>query len=72
MPKIYFADNGLLHTLLQVQSENELLRHPMLGASWEGFVIATVINALGAAPEDAEAPGIEFEADRRPREPGTG
>lgn len=38
-PKIYIRDSGLLHTLLSIASWRELLRHPKVGASWEGFVI---------------------------------
>ncbi len=43
-PKIYFRDSGLLHNLLGVMSEHNLHTHPKLGASWEGYVIETVIN----------------------------
>lgn len=36
-PKVYVRDSGLLHALLGVQTENELLvAHPKSGASWEG------------------------------------
>jgi len=45
-PKLYWRDSGLLHTLLNVQNEEELLSAPWVGASWEGFVIEQVINAL--------------------------
>ncbi|HVN83018.1 MAG TPA: ATP-binding protein [Terriglobia bacterium] len=45
-PKIYLRDSGLLHTLLGVQSEKELLSHPKCGASWEGYVIEEVIKAV--------------------------
>jgi predicted AAA+ superfamily ATPase len=38
-PKIYLRDPGLLHTLLGIHSEDELLTNPKLGASWEGFVL---------------------------------
>ncbi|REJ73529.1 MAG: DUF4143 domain-containing protein [Acidobacteria bacterium] len=46
-PKIYVRDSGLVHTLLRIDSEDELLGHPVLGGSWEGFVIE---NLLRAAP----------------------
>jgi predicted AAA+ superfamily ATPase len=42
-PKIYFRDSGLLHQLLQIPSHDALLRHPRLGASWEGFVIEQLL-----------------------------
>jgi len=35
-PKIYFHDTGLLHQLLGIRSELDLLTHPKSGASWEG------------------------------------
>jgi predicted AAA+ superfamily ATPase len=44
-PKIYFRDTGLLHHLLGVRSEKELLSHPKNGASWEGYVIEETIKA---------------------------
>lgn len=44
-PKIYFHDTGLLHYLAGIRSQKELLTHPKLGASWEGFVIEEVIKA---------------------------
>jgi predicted AAA+ superfamily ATPase len=43
-PKIYFRDTGLLHTLMQVRSEAELMRHPRSGASWEGFALEQVLR----------------------------
>lgn len=50
-PKLYFRDSGLLHALLGVRTKAELLVHPKLGASWEGFAMETVLRA--AAPDDA-------------------
>jgi uncharacterized protein len=46
-PKVYFADSGLLHTLLDVGSRDALLNHPRCGASWEGFALHQVVRALG-------------------------
>lgn len=43
-PKLYFRDTGLLHALLGVQDTVQLLTHPKLGASWEGFVIEELIR----------------------------
>jgi len=51
-PKIYFADTGLLHTLLQTDTKEEILGHPRLGASWEGFALHQVIARAGARPEE--------------------
>jgi predicted AAA+ superfamily ATPase len=50
-PKIYVADSGVLHTLLDLQSARDLARHPKVGASFEGFVIAQLAAHLGARPE---------------------
>ncbi len=49
-PKIYIADSGLLHSLLNLITFRDLEAHPKLGASWEGFVIQQVIRRLGAVP----------------------
>lgn len=45
-PKIYFRDSGILHSLLGIESEGELLTHPKLGASWEGFALEEVVRHL--------------------------
>lgn len=42
-PKIYFRNTGLLHTLLSIQSREDLLSHPILGFSWEGFVLENIV-----------------------------
>ena len=46
-PKVYFADTGLLHSLLRLTTLADLESHPRVGASWEGFVIHQVIRHLG-------------------------
>jgi len=50
-PKIYLRDSGLLHQLLGIKSEKDLLNHPKCGASWEGHVIEEVLKAV--EPEEA-------------------
>lgn len=42
-PKIYLRDSGILHSLLRIESKESLLSNPILGASWEGFVIEQII-----------------------------
>jgi predicted AAA+ superfamily ATPase len=42
-PKIYIRDSGLLHHLLGIGTQKDLLRHPKVGASWEGFVIEQLL-----------------------------
>lgn len=50
-PRVYVRDSGLLHALLGLTDTHDLLGHPVVGASWEGFAIE---NLLAAAP-----PGVE-------------
>ncbi len=42
-PKIYLRDTGILHTLLAIDSQDALLGHPVLGASWETVAMETII-----------------------------
>lgn len=46
-PKVYVRDSGLVHALLGIESMDALLSHPVVGASWEGFVLE---NLLACAP----------------------
>jgi len=45
-PKVFIRDSGVLHALLQLQTMANLQGHPKIGASWEGFALELVINAL--------------------------
>ena len=51
-PKIYLTDPGLLHSLLRVESELDLLGHPIAGVSWEGFAMQEVVRLLQVDWED--------------------
>lgn len=51
-PKVYVRDSGIVHALLGLGSKEEVTGHPVVGMSWEGFVIETL---LSVAPERAEA-----------------
>lgn len=51
-PKIYFRDSGIFHHHLGVEKKNDLLLHPKLGASWEGFVLEEIIRVSGANPNE--------------------
>ncbi len=42
-PKVMLRDTGLLHTLLGIETHNDLLGHPVYGSSWEGFVMENII-----------------------------
>ena len=50
-PKIYVRDTGLLHHLLGIRTEKELLGHPKCGSSWEGYVVEETIKAT--EPDEA-------------------
>ena len=51
-PKVYVRDSGLVHALLGIADHDALAGHPVVGASWEGFVIE---NLLATAPADTRA-----------------
>ena len=45
-PKIYLADTGILHALLNILKYDELITHPVAGFSWEGFVLQQIKGLL--------------------------
>ena len=45
-PKVYVRDSGLLHYLLNIRVQDDLLGHPSTGASWEGFAVEQICNQL--------------------------
>ena len=45
-PKIYISDSGLLHALLGLATYHELASHPIVGGSFEGFVIENLVSVL--------------------------
>jgi predicted AAA+ superfamily ATPase len=51
-PKVYIADSGVFHALLNLPEEADVEAHPKCGASWEGFVIEQIVRRLGARPEE--------------------
>ncbi len=44
--KIYIRDTGILHALLGIENHNDLLGHPVYGASWEGLVIENILSLM--------------------------
>ena len=46
-PKVYLADSGILHGLLDIDTPEALRGHPKTGASWEGFALHQVVRRLG-------------------------
>ena len=45
-PKVYIRDTGILHALLNIETADDLLSHPVYGFSWEEMVIENIIFAL--------------------------
>ncbi|MGC3984205.1 MAG: ATP-binding protein [Pseudorhodoferax sp.] len=50
-PKVYIRDSGLVHALLNIASLSDLQGHPIVGASWEGFVVEQVRALLPPGAE---------------------
>ncbi len=44
--KVYIRDSGLTHALLNLTSLDDVLGHPVVGASWEGFVMENLLASL--------------------------
>ena len=51
-PKVYLRDSGITHALLGLVTADDILGHPVAGASWEGWVIE---NLLAVLPDGAAA-----------------
>jgi len=47
-PKVFVRDSGLVHALLGIEDANALAGHPVVGTSWEGFVIENLLAAVPA------------------------
>lgn len=50
-PKVYVRDTGIAHALLGIRDKEALLSHPVVGQTWESFVIETLITASPARTE---------------------
>lgn len=50
-PKVFLRDSGITHALLQIGTLNDLLGHPVVGGSWEGFVLE---NIMSVAPSHVQ------------------
>jgi predicted AAA+ superfamily ATPase len=51
-PKVYVRDSGIAHALLGIRDKEALLGHPIVGQTWESFIVETLI---AAAPDGTEA-----------------
>jgi len=45
--KVYVRDSGIVHALLDIRTRDNLYSHPVMGLSWEGFVIENILAAAG-------------------------
>ncbi len=54
-PKVYVRDSGLVHALLGLGDMDALLGHPVVGASWECFVIENLLSVAASAGPQIEA-----------------
>jgi len=50
-PKLYIRDSGIVHELLGISGLEQLLGHPVVGGSWEGFVIENIMSCVPARTE---------------------
>lgn len=62
-PKIYFRDSGILHALLSLEGKKDVLSHPKLGGSWEGFALEEAIMTLGLKEGEAFFWGVHAAAE---------
>lgn len=62
-PKIYFRDSGLLHALLSLEERSDVLSHPKLGASWEGFALEETIRRLRLSDDEVFFWGVHTGAE---------
>ena len=46
-PKVYIRDSGIVHALLELESQDQILGHPVAGLSYEGMVLENLIQAAG-------------------------
>lgn len=47
-PKVYVRDSGITHALLNIENFNNLLSNPIVGDSWEGFVIENILSLISS------------------------
>jgi len=50
-PKVYVRDSGIAHALLGIRDKEALLSHPVVGQTWESFVIEALIAVAPAGTE---------------------
>lgn len=50
-PKVYVRDSGIVHGLLAIENMETLFSHPVVGMSWEGFVIEQLVSVSSGRAE---------------------
>ncbi len=53
MPKGHLRDTGLTHFILKIDSEDKLFAHPIIGRTFESFVIEEIIKGVAASEASA-------------------
>lgn len=72
-PKVYIRDSGLTHALLNLTTLDDIMGHPVVGASWEGFVVENLLSSLpvGVTPwfyRTSAGAEIDLVLERSPKE----
>lgn len=62
-PKLYFRDSGILHALLLLEDKEDVLTHPQMGSSWEGFALEEVIEILQLKEDEVFFWGVHATAE---------
>lgn len=62
-PKIYFRDSGIFHALLSLEEKRDVILHPKLGSSWEGFALEEAIKTIGLKEDEAFFWGVHASAE---------
>lgn len=62
-PKIYFRDTGILHSLLSLEAKKDVLSHPKLGTSWEGFALEEAIRLIQLREDEVFFWGVHTGAE---------
>ncbi|PKN10311.1 MAG: hypothetical protein CVU72_01605 [Deltaproteobacteria bacterium HGW-Deltaproteobacteria-7] len=62
-PKIYFRDSGILHALFALENKNDVLSHPKLGASWEGFALEEAVKSAQLKEDEVFFWGVHAAAE---------
>ncbi len=62
-PKIYFRDSGILHALFALENKKDVLSHPKLGASWEGFALEESVKSAQLKEDEVFFWGVHSAAE---------